>query len=100
RTRLFPPGSLPSASLTDAFEHAGVIHIAAHATINEAQHATLLLDQAISTDQLRYLNMQASLVVLSACNTASGQLLLSEGLESINRAFLSKGVKGVIATHW
>ena len=59
-----------------------------------------MLDFPVSTDQLRYYNIQAPLVVLSACNTASGEILLSEGLASMNRAFLSKGVQGVIATHW
>src|SRR5690606_37961129 len=77
-----------------------IIHIAAHTTIYDNQEARLMLHQPISADQLRYYHIQSPLVVLSACNTASGNLLPSEGLESINRAFLSKGIPGVIATHW
>lgn len=100
QTRLFSPKDKPSVSLREVFDQSGIIHIAAHATIAENRAPSILLDQRISTDQLRYYSIQAPLVVLSACNTASGQLLLSEGLESMNRAFLSKGVKGVIATHW
>lgn len=83
-----------------AFRKNTIIHIAAHTTVYGNQEAKLLLNQPISADQLRYYRIQAPLVVLSACNTASGNLLPSEGLESINRAFLSKGIPGVIATHW
>lgn len=100
KTNILPPGSNNLDRLEDAFQQSGVVHIAAHALLNEENDAYLLLDNPISTDQLTYYNIQAPLVVLSACNTASGELLLSEGLESINRAFLSKGVGGVIATHW
>lgn len=100
QTQLYAPADQPSASLNEIFDRPGIIHIAAHATVETDQPPTILLDQRISTEQLRYYSIQAPLVVLSACNTASGQLLLSEGLESLNRAFLSKGVQGVIATHW
>lgn len=97
---IFPAEALSPEALHQALDHKGIIHIAAHAVLDDNMEASLLLDQPISTDQLRYYNMKAPLVVLSACNTASGQLLLSEGLESINRTFLSKGVQGVIANHW
>lgn len=100
KTQTFPAETLSPEALHRALEHSGILHIAAHAILNEDLEATLLLDQPISTDQLRYYHIKAPLVVLSACNTASGQLLLSEGLESINRTFLSKGVNGVIANHW
>lgn len=100
KTQLFPPDNISTNILKQAFNHPGIIHIAAHAILDTANEASLLLDNPISTDQLRYYNMSSPLVVLSACNTASGELLLSEGLESMNRTFLSKGVKGVIANHW
>lgn len=100
QTQLFPPAAISTHALKKAFDHPGIIHIAAHAILDTANEASLLLDDPISTDQLRYYHMRSPLVVLSACNTASGELLLSEGLESMNRTFLSKGVKGVIANHW
>lgn len=100
KTELFPPKQLSIEKLKQAFDHQGIIHIAAHATLNENLEASLLLENPISTDQLRYYHMNSPLVVLSACNTATGQILLSEGMESINRTFLSKGVNGVIANHW
>ncbi|WP_437921649.1 CHAT domain-containing protein [Sphingobacterium sp. LRF_L2] len=86
--------------LARALQAESIIHIAAHTLIDENQEAKIRLHQSISADQLRYYSIHAPLVVLSACNTASGTILPSEGLESINRAFLSKGIPGVIATQW
>jgi len=91
---------LPAQKLENAFKKLSIIHIAAHTVVTPQQEARLLLHQSISADQLRYYHIKSPLVVLSACNTASGNLLPSEGLESINRAFLSKGIPGVMATHW
>jgi len=98
--KLFNFKDLNPDSMAEIWNAKGIIHIAAHTIVEENGEAKLLLKQPISTDQLRYFSMQAPLVVLSACNTASGELLPSEGLASINRAFLSKGIPGVLATHW
>jgi hypothetical protein len=40
------------------------------------------------------------LVVLSACNSAAGQVSESEGVSSLARPFLAGGVPGVIASQW
>lgn len=100
KTTTFAYQDLPTTKLENAFKTSSIIHIAAHTIITPKQEARLLLHQSISADQLRYYQINSPLVVLSACNTASGSLLPSEGLESINRAFLSKGIPGVLATHW
>ncbi|TYR32969.1 CHAT domain-containing protein [Sphingobacterium phlebotomi] len=100
KTTTFSYEDLPLRKLEHAFKTSSIIHIAAHTVVTPKQEARLLLHQSISADQLRYYHIKSPLVVLSACNTASGNLLPSEGLESINRAFLSKGIPGVMATHW
>jgi len=100
RTNAYSYQDLDGRRLARAFGENAIVHIAAHTTLSEGREARLMLHQPISADQLRYYHIRSPLVVLSACNTAVGKLLPSEGLESINRAFLSKGVPGVIATHW
>lgn len=100
KTTTFSYEDLHTEKLDNVFKTMSIIHIAAHTVVTPQQEARLLLHQSISADQLRYYHIKSPLVVLSACNTASGNLLPSEGLESINRAFLSKGIPGVMATHW
>ncbi|MGH7150044.1 MAG: CHAT domain-containing protein, partial [Planctomycetota bacterium] len=46
------------------------------------------------------LDLDADLVALSACNTAQGGYRRGEGVESLARAFLFAGARGVIASLW
>ncbi|MBI1748244.1 MAG: CHAT domain-containing protein [Acidobacteria bacterium] len=46
------------------------------------------------------LDLHADLVILSACDTASGHLRRGEALDTMSRAFLSAGVDSVVATLW
>jgi CHAT domain-containing protein len=46
------------------------------------------------------LNLNADLVVLSACATGVGKQLKGEGLMSLNNAFLQTGSKSVLASLW
>ena len=91
---------LNTARLNQVFTDSSLIHVAAHTIMDTLGEVKLLLHQPISSDQLHYFTVRSPLVVLSACNTAAGTLLPSEGLAGINRAFLSRGIPGVIATQW
>lgn len=75
-------------------------------------------DGLLSSSEIRQLTMDAQLVVLSACNTASGYLVSAsasteggvaragvtgaggESLSGLARAFFSAGARSVLATHW
>ena len=46
------------------------------------------------------MNLKAALVVLSACNTATGKMESSEGTYSLTRSFLQAGVSNVVASLW
>ncbi|HET6201278.1 MAG TPA: CHAT domain-containing tetratricopeptide repeat protein [Planctomycetota bacterium] len=46
------------------------------------------------------LDLDADLVVLSGCQTARGEVRAGEGVESIARAFLYAGARGVVASLW
>ncbi len=78
----------------------GPIHIAAHAIVDGPGGPFIAFDRPVTLGNLHYVRATAPLVFLSACQTASGQLLPGEGVESLNKAFLSKGVQGVIASYW
>lgn len=77
-----------------------VVHLAAHAVSDGITPPYVMLTQRVTLDNLRYLRAGAPLVFLAACQTATGRLLQGEGTESLNRAFLSKGIRGVIASYW
>src|SRR5690606_31266582 len=76
------------------------IHIAAHTLLDSTENPILFLQKPISTEQLRFYHIHSPMIFLSACNTGSGQALPSEGMESIQRVFLGKGVPSVISTYW
>lgn len=50
--------------------------------------------------QIGEVRFNAELVVLSACDSAVGRQIESEGLMGIARAFLAAGANGVVATLW
>lgn len=84
------------SALTDGH----VIHLAAHAVADDKTSPYIVLNQPLTLNQIRYTPAASPLIFLAACETASGHLLPGEGLESLNKAFLSKGIKGVVASYW
>ena len=87
-----------------------ILHFATHGVL-DAQHperscVVLALDDEPAEDgflqmhEIYKLNLNAELVVLSACQTSRGQLVRGEGLISLGRAFLYAGAKSVLGTLW
>ncbi|GAB3006809.1 hypothetical protein GCM10027051_02910 [Niabella terrae] len=84
-----------------SLNHNRIVHVASHAVAGDAaQPAFILLKQKLLLGQIRYLTTQCPLVVLAGCETGNGIYLQHEGPLSLGRAFLSKGVGGVVATRW
>lgn len=78
-----------------------VLHIATHAVAGDSSNQPfLVLKNKFYLGQLQYSIAASPLVVLTACETAAGQLQTGEGVVSLGRAFISKGVKGVVASRW
>lgn len=58
-------------------------------------------DGLLTASEISALRLDADLVILSACNTATSDgRARSEGLSGLARAFLSAGARNVVATHW
>jgi CHAT domain-containing protein len=105
-------GSLRSEALSGY----GLLYFATHAVlpgtsrcINEPALALSLPNGSRSRDddglleasEVASLQLDADLVVLSACNTASRSTSLSgESLTGLAQAFFSAGARKVLATHW
>jgi CHAT domain-containing protein len=96
-------GSDVTAAAFDRLDYS-VIHIATHADVNE-EHPFLsrlrLADGPLNAYQLYGAPLpQTALVVLSGCSTAAGPNRRGEGVLSLARPFLARGVPTVVATLW
>jgi CHAT domain-containing protein len=85
------------------FSNAGVLHIATHAygdTGLNNNPKIEFIDSSLLLNELYAMHTDASLLVLSACETGLGRLNSSEGPMSLARGFYYAGAKNVITSYW
>jgi CHAT domain-containing protein len=111
---LFPDAQLAlgaSATKTasrEALRSHSVLHFATHAEFDAADPlgTSLLLasthetESRLEVQEIFGLELHASLVVLSACETALGKLTRGDELTGLTRAFIYAGTPSVITTLW
>ncbi|MDN5201769.1 CHAT domain-containing protein [Fulvivirgaceae bacterium BMA10] len=94
-------------SLADGYR---ILHLALHGEVNEShpmnsrlfftRDSSAVEDGYLHAYELYNMNLNADLAVLSACNTAQGQLVSGEGIMSLGRAFMYAGCKSLLTTQW
>ena len=62
--------------------------------------ATDLDDGYLASSEAARLNLHADLVILSACDTAAGEVPGANGLSGLARSFILAGTKSLLASHW
>ena len=91
-----------------------IISFATHAAVSGTLEATaepfLVLtppkkssienDGILTASEISQLNLNAKLVILSACNTAAKENEYAPGFSGLVAAFFKAGAKSVLATHW
>jgi CHAT domain-containing protein len=86
-----------------------IVHIAAHGTLDAASpmYSALLLAPGSAEDDGRFearelaeLDLDSSLVVLSACETARGRVSAGEGIIGLSWAALVAGARRVVVSQW
>lgn len=89
--------------------HCDILHIATHASAGESQKRPSFLAfqpanagerSVLYTHDIYALRLHADLVVLSACETALGQIGYEEGIMGLTRAFTCAGACNVVASLW
>ncbi len=86
------------------------IHLATHGLIDERNpdRSVVVLaldgeneeDGFLSATEIADLDLECDLVILSACETALGQLSSGEGIIGLSRSFLIAGARSVIVSEW
>lgn len=87
-----------------------ILHLAMHALVDheESMNSKLVFTQnndsiedgMLHTFELFNMNLQAEMVVLSACNTGIGTVKKGEGVMSLARGFAYAGVPSLVMSHW
>lgn len=88
-----------------------VLHLAVHGEIDEEDYDNSRLyfkanendsteDNLLYPFELYNMDLNANLVVLSACNSGSGTVARGEGTMSLGRAFRYAGVNSLLLTKW
>ncbi len=85
-----------------------LVHFSTHAFVDNEDYMNSFIALSKGQDeeyQFKYedilnLNLDADLVVLSACQTSSGTNISGEGLMSLSRAFVQSGCKSTMGAYW
>ncbi|HYC61316.1 MAG TPA: CHAT domain-containing protein [Thermoanaerobaculia bacterium] len=94
----------------DAIRDADVVHFATHALLDDRNplYSRLALarddsgheDGWLETWEIVLLRLDADLVVLSACDTATGRIGAGEGVVGMAWSFFIAGARATVATQW
>ncbi len=87
------------------------LHIATHGFINEdkPKYSGIIFtdknnspgeDGILYSDEIYNLNLNADLVVLSACESGLGKIVKGEGIIGLTRGFIYSGAKNIVVSLW
>jgi LPXTG-motif cell wall-anchored protein len=88
----------------------GILHLAMHGIVDDenpefssmafTEDGRGLEDNFLHSNEIKQLDLQANLVVLSACETGFGKYEHGEGVVSLGRSFMYAGAPSVVMTLW
>jgi CHAT domain-containing protein len=95
------------AEIVQKMPQASIIHLATHGLLDDVRGLGSAIamapsgkdDGLLTAEEIFDMKLQASLVVLSACNTGEGRIT-GDGVIGLSRALISAGVPSVIVSLW
>ena len=95
------------AAIVQKMPQASIIHLATHGLLDNVRGLASAIalapsgtdDGLLTAEEIFDMKLQASLVVLSACNTGEGRIT-GDGVIGLSRALISAGVPSVIVSLW
>ncbi len=100
-TQPYAAAGTSDSAFMAALNTGNIIHLASHAVADPAgKQPYLVLKNKLYLGELQYITTRSPLVVLAACETGAGILQQGEGMQSLGRILLSKGVDGVLSSRW
>ncbi|MEG4940678.1 CHAT domain-containing tetratricopeptide repeat protein [Microcoleus sp. F4-D5] len=95
------------AAIVQKMPQASIIHLATHGLLDDVNGLGSAIAMApsgtdnglLTAEEIFDMKLQASLVVLSACNTGEGRIT-GDGVIGLSRALISAGVPSVIVSLW
>lgn len=109
-TKIFYAGEATEGAFKKSQRRYNIIHLAMHAVIDykNPMYSKLIFSRSDEVGEDGFLNLYelmnmevgANLVVLSACNSGTGNFLKGEGIMNLARGFFYAGCESVIMTLW
>jgi CHAT domain-containing protein len=95
------------AAIVQKMPQASIIHLATHGLLDNLRGLASAIalapsgndDGLLTAEEIFDMKLQASLVVLSACNTGEGKIT-GDGVIGLSRSLISAGVSSVIVSLW
>ncbi|MEG5015691.1 MULTISPECIES: CHAT domain-containing tetratricopeptide repeat protein [unclassified Microcoleus] len=95
------------SAIVQKMPQASIIHLATHGLLDDVRGLGSAIamapsgsdDGLLTAEEIFDMKLQASLVVLSACNTGEGRIT-GDGVIGLSRALISAGVPSVIVSLW
>ncbi|MDY8138107.1 CHAT domain-containing protein [Aquimarina sp. 2201CG5-10] len=88
------------SNFINSFSNHNIIHLATHTDVEIPTPWISFKEEKLTLEELYLLRNNASLVVLSGCNTTLGEQEIGEGVRSLARGFFYSGSKSVVSTLW
>lgn len=102
--QIFVDDEAGEKAIKEQMASAQLLHFATHGKFYEDNpmdsSLSLANGEEITVNELLGINLQAELVVLSACNSGRGQQTAGDELIGLSRALVAGGAKAAVVTYW